>query len=314
LTGIATGDQGLFVQRALFEALGGYPDQPLMEDIALSVKLKRAAGPPLCLRERIVTSGRRWESHGTLRTIAAMWRLRYAYWGGTDPARLAARYPSMRPRVVIPEPPTLLIFAKEPVPGSVKTRLAVAIGADRAASVHARLAERTLALAVEARAAGIVGRVELWCDPDARRPAFEAWRDRHGVELAVQQGSDLGARMHHALLRALARGVPAMLIGTDCPVLDADVLAQAATALTERDVVLVPAEDGGYVLVGLAQPLDIFGGIAWSTADVMPATRSRLAAERATWRELPVLWDVDLPQDLARWEALVDSAMPRPAD
>ncbi len=314
LTGIATGDQGLFVERALFETLGGYPDQPLMEDIAFSVTLKRAAGPPLCLRERIVTSGRRWERHGAWRTIVAMWRLRYAYWRGVDPAQLAERYASMRPCNVVPEPPTLLIFAKEPVPGSVKTRLAAAIGADRAAGVHERLAERTLALAVAARAAGIVGRVELCCDPDAGRPAFEAWRDRHSVELAAQQGSDLGARMHHALMRALARGMPAMLIGTDCPVLDADVLAQAAMALTDRDAVLVPAEDGGYVLVGLARPLDIFEGIPWSTADVMPATRSRLAAERATWRELPMLWDVDLPQDLARWEALGDKAIPRTVD
>src|SRR6185369_8286385 len=80
LTGIATGDQAIFVEKALFEAIGGFPRQPLMEDIELSKRLKRAGGPPLCLSERIVTSARRWQSRGMWRTIIAMWRWRFAYW------------------------------------------------------------------------------------------------------------------------------------------------------------------------------------------------------------------------------------------
>lgn len=91
LTGIATGDQGLFVTRALFERVGGYPAIRLMEDIALSKRLKRI-GPPLCLRERVATSGRRWEKHGLLRTVLLMWRLRLAYSLGADPDKLAQRY------------------------------------------------------------------------------------------------------------------------------------------------------------------------------------------------------------------------------
>jgi rSAM/selenodomain-associated transferase 2 len=91
LTGIATGDQGIFITRALFARLGGFPALPLMEDIALS-RLAKRAGAPLCLRERIVTSARRWEQHGVLRTIALMWQLRLAYFLGADPARLASRY------------------------------------------------------------------------------------------------------------------------------------------------------------------------------------------------------------------------------
>jgi glycosyltransferase A (GT-A) superfamily protein (DUF2064 family) len=78
--------------------------------------------------------------------------------------------------------------------------------------------------------------------------------------------------------------------------------------------VFVPAEDGGYVLVGLARPLDAFSGIPWSTPGVMAATRANLAAQRGTWRELPVLWDVDVPQDLARWEALDKQPLPDPVD
>ncbi len=91
-TGIATGDQGMFVERALFERVGGFASIPLMEDIALSRSLKRAAGRPACLRSRIVTSGRRWEAHGPWRTIFTMWWLRAAYALGVDPARLARRY------------------------------------------------------------------------------------------------------------------------------------------------------------------------------------------------------------------------------
>jgi rSAM/selenodomain-associated transferase 2 len=88
ITGIATGDQGIFVERRLFEEVGGYPEIPLMEDVALSRALKRT-WPPLCLRERVLTSCRRWERYGVWRTILLMWRLRLAYALGADPRDLA---------------------------------------------------------------------------------------------------------------------------------------------------------------------------------------------------------------------------------
>ncbi len=91
LTGIATGDQAIFVTRSAFAEVGGYPDIPLMEDIALSRALKRL-GPPGCLRSRVTTSGRRWERQGVLRTIARMWCLRLAFFLGADPQRLARAY------------------------------------------------------------------------------------------------------------------------------------------------------------------------------------------------------------------------------
>ncbi len=91
LTGISTGDQAMFVEGAAFAAVGGFPNQPLMEDVELSVRLKRL-GPPACLRERVLTSGRRWETQGPWRTVLLMWRLRFDYWRGVSPARLAERY------------------------------------------------------------------------------------------------------------------------------------------------------------------------------------------------------------------------------
>lgn len=91
LTGIATGDQAIFVQRGAFEACGGFPEQPLMEDIELSRRLKRLSRPA-CLRARALTSGRRWESRGVWRTIVLMWRLRLAYWLGASPESIAKAY------------------------------------------------------------------------------------------------------------------------------------------------------------------------------------------------------------------------------
>ncbi len=91
LTGIATGDQAIFVKRDVFKEIGGYPPIALMEDIALSKRLKKI-GQPLCLREQVITSGRRWEKHGVLRTILLIWRLRLAYYFGADPNELAQHY------------------------------------------------------------------------------------------------------------------------------------------------------------------------------------------------------------------------------
>ncbi len=96
LTGIATGDQAIFVRRDAFLSVGGYPDLPLMEDIALSRRLKRLCRP-YCIGTPVVTSGRRWEHHGVLRTVVLMWRLRLAYYFGAEPAGLALRYPPVPP-------------------------------------------------------------------------------------------------------------------------------------------------------------------------------------------------------------------------
>jgi rSAM/selenodomain-associated transferase 2 len=91
ISGIATGDQAIFILRSAFEAVGGFPDQPLMEDVELCKRL-RVLSPPACLRARVVTSGRRWESRGVWRTIVLMWRLRWAYWRGVPPSALANLY------------------------------------------------------------------------------------------------------------------------------------------------------------------------------------------------------------------------------
>lgn len=92
LTGIATGDQAIFMRRAAFDAVGGFPDQPLMEDIEVCRRLKRRCGRPACLRAKVTTSGRRWDQRGVWRTIGLMWALRWRYWRGTPAEALARAY------------------------------------------------------------------------------------------------------------------------------------------------------------------------------------------------------------------------------
>jgi rSAM/selenodomain-associated transferase 1 len=192
----------------------------------------------------------------------------------------------------------ILVFAKSPVPGEVKTRLIPALGAAGAAALHERLTDRALATA----AAAAVGPVELCCTPDASHPVLVALARAHAATLAQQGPGNLGDRMHAAFARALAGAPAAIVIGCDCPVLTSQHLREAAAVLAGgADAVLAPAEDGGYVLVGLARPEpSLFAGIAWGGPDVLEHTRRRLAALGWRSQELETLWDVDRPADVAR--------------
>ena len=192
----------------------------------------------------------------------------------------------------------IAVLAKAPVPGFAKTRLIPRLGAEGAAALQERLLDRALATA---RGAAI-GPVTLWCAPDETHPAFAAARARHGVRLARQPEGDIGDRMGAAF--AAAPG-PLALIGTDCPVLaPADLLATRDALHAGADVVLSPAEDGGYGLIALARPQPaLFEGIPWSTEGVMGATLAQAARAGLSVRCLPTIWDVDVPADLDRLAA-----------
>lgn len=189
----------------------------------------------------------------------------------------------------------IIVFAKAPVPGLAKTRLAPALGELGAAA----LAERMLHHALAQATAADVGPVELCAAPDATHPAMQAAAAEHGSRLTEQGTGDLGLRMHRALTRSLLRHGRALLIGTDAPALDASVLRQAASALQDHDAVFVPALDGGYALVGQrrADPR-WFSDMRWSHDRVMDETRERLRAAGVRWAELPPVADIDEPVDL----------------
>lgn len=197
---------------------------------------------------------------------------------------------------------TLQLFAKAPVPGMVKTRLIPALGAERAALLYARMAEHAAWSVAAACAAIGAARGELWCTPDMNSEFLRTLAARHGLALRQQCAGDLGTRMREALQSALPGR--AILLGSDCPLLDMKALLAAGRALHTHDAVFVPVEDGGYALIGFRRSVvDCFSNVDWSTDRVMAQTRALLGAAEARWKELPTAWDVDTAADLARLAA-----------
>ncbi len=197
----------------------------------------------------------------------------------------------MRPSTTV----AVIVFAKAPVAGQAKTRLAPVLGADGAAALAARMLRHALAQATAAD----IGPVELCAAPDASDPTLRRAAADFGATLADQGDGDLGMRMHRALARQLARHPAAVLIGTDVPSLDAATLRQAARLLLDHPVVLGPALDGGYALVGLRQAdRRWFDDMRWSQPDVMARTRARLRQAGVCWAELAPVADIDEPSDL----------------
>ncbi|MEQ1774637.1 MAG: TIGR04282 family arsenosugar biosynthesis glycosyltransferase [Burkholderiales bacterium] len=196
-----------------------------------------------------------------------------------------------------------IVFAKAPRAGEVKTRLIPALGAEGAAALHGQLLHRTLVTATNAG----LGPVELHCAPDDSDAFLRDCGRRFGVPLASQKGSDLGARLCHAFEQGLAGHSRVIIVGTDCPVLTEQHLRDAQAVLSEgNDAVLIPAEDGGYALIGLTQcDAHLFDGIAWGGNTVLATTLGRLKTLGWRWRELETLWDIDRPEDYRRWSELV---------
>jgi rSAM/selenodomain-associated transferase 1 len=191
----------------------------------------------------------------------------------------------------------VIVFARLPQLGKVKTRLAAALGDSAALAIYRELLDDTLKR-VDA-CPGIERR--LCVTGDDPGGLAEALATLRGYRLMRQGDGDLGARMAQALREALDDGARALLLGCDCPGIDAGVLDEAFDALDAHDMVFVPTEDGGYAMVGarIDHP-GAFAGIDWGTAGVMSQTRARLCEHAIRWRELATLWDVDEPQDWAR--------------
>lgn len=192
----------------------------------------------------------------------------------------------------------VMVFAKAPVAGYAKTRLAPLLGAARAAELQRHLTRRAVATALAAR----VGPVTLFCSPDCGHPFFAECSSRYGVPLAPQSGPDLGERMLAALAAALATRAAAIVIGTDCPVLAPEDLRAAAAGLTAgHDLTIAPAEDGGYALIGLRAPVPtLFRDVAWGGPEVLATTRRRAASLGLRCHETRTVWDVDEPADYLR--------------
>ena len=197
----------------------------------------------------------------------------------------------------------LMIFCKTPIAGQVKTRLMATLTAEQAVRVHIELAQRTLQLATKSNLCP----VELWCTPSPDHPFFITSARAYQISLQKQQGDNLGERMSNAFCLALNRYSRALIVGCDCPSLVEQDLEEAITALNQnRCCVLAPAEDGGYVLIGLnwSQP-GLFNNIAWGTGQVFEQTIARIKEHNFRFLELKQQWDLDEPEDLVRYRRFV---------
>ncbi len=313
-TQVCTGDQTMFITRSLFESIQGFPEIPLMEDVAIS-KLLRRNSKPKRVSTKVTTSIRRWEQNGVIKTVLFMWWLRLLYFIGTSPIELARRY---YPNFVkqcdkadspVPSEATfrypnarILLFARAPFLGQVKTRLEPLLGSEKSLELH-----RAMSL----RIAGLLSSIklapwQLWVSADESNEFFLSICNREDIHLQI--GNNLGEKiagsMHEALLKPGVNGV--IVIGSDCPGFDEAYLESAIKQLYEcHDIVLGPAEDGGYVLIGMKAPNPtVFKGVEWGTDRVLEQTITNIDSLNLSYVLLEPLWDVDRPEDLDRLQNL----------
>jgi len=190
----------------------------------------------------------------------------------------------------------LIVFAKAPIPGEVKSRLCPPLDPDEAASLHG-----TLVLDAVERAKGLAG-ASLYVAgaPDLAHPFFKVLEGRYEAKLLAQRGPDLGARMKWAMQDAFEHGAEDVLLtGTDLPTLPRAYLMESLTLIKKYDVVLGPTADGGYYLIGLRKMVPaLFEGIAWSTGAVYAETRKKIEQAGLSLRLLPECRDLDTLEDL----------------
>lgn len=192
-----------------------------------------------------------------------------------------------------PSDRALVVFAKAPIPGTVKTRLVPPLTPDQAVRLHAALIQDTLA-----RVSAIPMSLYLACTPTVRDPSLATYARRYGARVIPQGPGDLGDRMYRVSRRLLARHTAVIVLGTDSPTLPLEYIERAQSALAEVDLVLGPSDDGGYYLLGQRRVHPkIFADIPWGTGDVLAATLDALDTPVTL---LPPWYDVDRPSDMTR--------------
>ena len=221
----------------------------------------------------------------------------------------AADFPGERGR--------LSVFARAPVPGAVKTRLVPPLSPAGAAALQRAMTGDLLDRLSGGFGAAPTGSLELRCGGDLSSAPLEI---PPGWTAAPQGAGDLGARLERAALQAAGEGVERLVIvGSDAPLLPLPLIEAAFAALRTGDAAIAPAEDGGYVLIGVAAARlpkrslhRLFSGIRWGTDEVFPATRAAARAAALDLAELPAHWDVDRPDDLVRLRRVI-AALPAPS-
>ena len=195
----------------------------------------------------------------------------------------------------------VLVFSKAPVAGEVNTRLTPYISHQQAAELQRELVHNRL----EMLASSNLCQFQLWCAPDTDHPFFNECASQYGIDLNTQSGIDLGERMLNASRAMLNNYNKVIIIGTDAPALGGDHIGRAIKELDNHDTVLVPAEDGGYVLIGISEHREgMLSDIAWGCGRVLEQTMQNLERLGLQYRLLDSCWDVDRPEDLERYRML----------
>lgn len=329
LTGLVYGDQGLLVSRRRWLAMGGIPEMDLMEDVEAVRQLRKSGGIHR-IDAPIVTSARRYRSAGAVRSVLRNLTLIGLYRLGVPPGRLARWYPprGARPRGEYggsangqrsipsrsPETdasssprshgssgtadaePILLVFAKAPRAGSVKTRLARDLGETRATRLYRRIGRQVVD---QVRSGAYRTRI-CFTPPDARAE-LASWLGEEALEFEPQSSGDLGARMCSAFRQAFTCTDRVCIVGTDAPDVHRALVEEALARLDSADAVFGPARDGGYYLLALRRPApELFREIPWSTPRVLELSLQRAEALGLRVAMLPVLNDIDRVDDLPR--------------
>lgn len=299
ITNVATGDQALFVNKVLFKQVGGYPQVPLMEDIALSKKLKLMS-PVKCLNQSVTTSSRRWENNGIAKTVLLMWSLRFLYFIGVSPEKLAPIY---YPKLAFQKTQrTIQLFAKIPQQGFVKTRLIDAIGAKSATDIHRYLLNNNLTV-IES----INSNCQLWYAKPFNLSKQEAIKliPKINFESIEQKGDNLGSRMSYAIKQGLEQSHQVILMGSDTLDISNNHLNDLFNGLEQKDVMILPAQDGGFLAMA-CNLFDeaIFKDIEWGKSTVLKSLLSNLNSLTIEYDLLPPVRDIDTIDDVKDYAEL----------
>jgi rSAM/selenodomain-associated transferase 2/rSAM/selenodomain-associated transferase 1 len=289
------GDSSITIRRDFFRSLGGFPDQPLFEDLEL---LRRAARRTRIERipMKVTTSARRFIDNGVVRQLARNVYYTARYFFGTPPEDLAAEYERGNRRL---DRKSLLMMVRYPEPGKVKSRLAAEVGSEQAAGIYRTCAE-ILFSAATALPEAI--RKYVYCAAAGDSKRIASWTDGRFHCIGQPEG-DLATRLERGFATAFKQGATkAVLVASDVPGISSPVLEQAFNALARHDVVIGPSTDGGYYLIGLKrrQP-QLFRNITWSTAVVLDQTLKAAEKSGLSVFLLPPLQDIDTADDWRRW-------------
>lgn len=299
------GDQCIVVRKQFFTSLGGFPDWPLFEDVHF-LRLARHKTRIHKFPATVITSSRRLQQNGVVRQLARdVWYV-VQYLRGMPPERLAAKYQGWHNYSGM----SLIIFARFPSPGKVKTRLARDIGDELAAEFYRLCAEHVFSEST--KLSERVQRYLFYSDADD----FEEMQHWVGTQFnfMAQVGRDIGGRLEHAFCTVFEHGAEKVIaLATDVPGLSAAIIEEAFQSLHSSDVVLGPCPDGGYYLLGMKRLYkELFADIHWSTNQVLNETLHVARNLGLTVRLLPALVDIDTKEDLRGWhdEVLIPTRYP----